>query len=381
MDIVAIGSSQGNEVDFMSLVDSSMKEKCLKYQTKCRGPYKVLRNDAKKTAVQFLEEAFKPLEQYKDKIGVVIDGSTTRGFTEPSTASLYAQHLGIDGPVCFDVTEACNGWARAVETAYMMFQTNPNYEDKYILITNNEHPPMTRPMLPKDPSDYRQVASYYVGLTFSWACTCTLLKKSDNYSWQFIHHSDPVYASHISIPLPQIAKGFTPKSDVYEILLNEEYGQFCIPRLHQQEKKIQFVLGTVDQNEEFYAKTNVICHTWTKYVYEEFFKNHKLGELSLYFGEIGNVGSCSMPLILHDQYKNNIPKGQHLCFCGSAAGGSDIMLNFVHGIETEKKLQKKEKKSNLYVIYARVAWRRLLTKLGCSRRQNKVKVQADTKTQ
>lgn len=31
MDIVAIGVSKGNEVDFMSLVDPSMKEKCLKY--------------------------------------------------------------------------------------------------------------------------------------------------------------------------------------------------------------------------------------------------------------------------------------------------------------------------------------------------------------
>jgi len=31
MDIVEIGVSKGNSVDFMSLVDDSMKEKCEKY--------------------------------------------------------------------------------------------------------------------------------------------------------------------------------------------------------------------------------------------------------------------------------------------------------------------------------------------------------------
>lgn len=79
-------------------------------------------------------------------------------------------------------------------------------------------------MVPKDESDYKAVASYYVGLTFSHVCTCTIFKKSNNFTWNFFQHTNPEYASHISIGLPKIAKGYLPHTDAYEVPLNEEYG-------------------------------------------------------------------------------------------------------------------------------------------------------------
>lgn len=50
----------------------------------------MFRPENKKTPLKFLEEAFEPLKEYKDNIGFVIDGSTTRGFSEPSQSALYA---------------------------------------------------------------------------------------------------------------------------------------------------------------------------------------------------------------------------------------------------------------------------------------------------
>ena len=44
----------------------------------------MLRPENNKTPLKFLEEAFEPLKEYKDKIAFVIDGSTTKGFAEPS---------------------------------------------------------------------------------------------------------------------------------------------------------------------------------------------------------------------------------------------------------------------------------------------------------
>lgn len=38
--------------------------------------------------------------------------------------------------------------ARALETAYMMYLTKPELNDKYIMIINNEMPPDTRGVLP-----------------------------------------------------------------------------------------------------------------------------------------------------------------------------------------------------------------------------------------
>lgn len=74
------------------------------------------------------------------------------------------------------MVEACNGFARAAETAYYYLNFRAEMEGKYVLIINNEYPPETRAIVPKSADDYKACASYYVGLTFSHVCTCTLLK-------------------------------------------------------------------------------------------------------------------------------------------------------------------------------------------------------------
>lgn len=97
-------------------------------------------------------------------------------------------------------------------------------KDKYILIINNEYPPDTRAVVPESDDDYKACASYYVGATFSFVCTCTILKKSNNRSWTFFNSSDTKYATHINIPMPKIAKDFLPKSEEYDVYTTECYG-------------------------------------------------------------------------------------------------------------------------------------------------------------
>lgn len=84
MDIVKIGSVSGDSVKFADKVHPTQKERCARYVEKCNGPSELLLNLKKKTAIEYLTEAFKGFEEFKDDIGLVIDGSTTRGFTEPS---------------------------------------------------------------------------------------------------------------------------------------------------------------------------------------------------------------------------------------------------------------------------------------------------------
>lgn len=52
------------------------------------------------------------------------------------------------------MVEACNGMARSLETAYMMYLTKPELNDKYIMIINNEMPPPTRDVKVKDIKEY-----------------------------------------------------------------------------------------------------------------------------------------------------------------------------------------------------------------------------------
>ena len=46
----------------MTLVDESMKAKCEKYVSKCKGPYTVLRNESNRTPIEYLEESFSSLK-------------------------------------------------------------------------------------------------------------------------------------------------------------------------------------------------------------------------------------------------------------------------------------------------------------------------------
>lgn len=74
--------------------------------------------------------------------------------------------------------------------------------------------------------------------------------------------------------------------------------------------------------------THMITHTFTKSVYEKYFHYQDIKLLSLYYDQTGNLGSCSLPFVLWDEYGGKIPQGQNISFVGNAAGGHDIIVNF-----------------------------------------------------
>lgn len=52
----------------------------------------------------------------------------------------------------------------------------------------------------------------------------TILEKTNNHTWTFDNHTKTNYASNINIPLPFIAKGFTPKCEEFDIPYPDCYG-------------------------------------------------------------------------------------------------------------------------------------------------------------
>ena len=318
----------------MSLVHPTMVQQCELMVKKSLGPYTVFRPEEGKTPLQYLGEAFAPLKEFSSKIAFVIDGSTTRGFAEPSQAALYAQHLGLFSANAFDVSEACNGFARALHLAYLLFQSTPGLQDKYILLINNEQPIPERAVVPKNPFDYAECISYYVGLSFSNVFTCTLLRASENRSWTFFHKTETIYASHISIGLPFIADGYLPQNKEYTVTTNNQYGQFCLPRFHQNDRIQSNFRKFTDKRREFMKTTNLICHTFSKSVWLYGTDCFDKKELVLYYDVAGNLGSCSLPYILHHKFKGQIPQGERFTYFGVAAGGSLLCLEFEHAQKT-----------------------------------------------
>lgn len=75
----------------------------------------------------------------------------------------------------------------------------------------------------------------------------------------------------------------------------------------------------------------MICHTFSRSVYENYLCFTEMEKIIVYYNETGNLGSCSFPWILHDMYgQNGIPQGEKLSFIGNAAGGSNILVMFKH---------------------------------------------------
>jgi hypothetical protein len=76
--------------------------------------------------------------------------------------------------------------------------------------------------------------------------------------------------------------------------------------------------------------TNLICHTFSKSVWLYGTDCFDKKDLVLYYDIAGNLGSCSLPYILYDKYKNSIPKSERFTYFATAAGGSLICLEFAH---------------------------------------------------
>jgi 3-oxoacyl-[acyl-carrier-protein] synthase III len=56
-------------------------------------------------------------------IDLLIYCGVGRGFIEPANAYFYAKACGMRGASCFDVTDACMSWIRALQIAYMSMRS------------------------------------------------------------------------------------------------------------------------------------------------------------------------------------------------------------------------------------------------------------------
>ena len=89
-----------------------------------------------------------------------------------------------------------------------------------------------------------------------------------------------------------------------------------------------FIFGNIEARLKYFNEANLITHTFSKSLYEKTLGCYKFGKFSLYYDTMGNLGSASLPVILHEQYNNKIPKGEKLAWLGNAAGGSDYLIEW-----------------------------------------------------
>lgn len=134
-------------------------------------------------------------------VGLLIYTGVGGGFAEPGNAHLVAHALGLGRAHCFDLLDACNSWARAVELTYHWFRSDPSLTRA--LIVNAEF--NMYPGGPGFPDLFRlrhaaEIAWRFPAYTIGEAATATLLVNQPGPEWQFLGASRPELADLCHIP-------------------------------------------------------------------------------------------------------------------------------------------------------------------------------------
>ncbi|MCX5751916.1 MAG: 3-oxoacyl-ACP reductase [Candidatus Saganbacteria bacterium] len=146
---------------------------------------------------QAMEESLQKASLSKDKIDLLIYCGVGKGFKEPANAYFFAKMLGMNCQ-CFDITDACMSWTRALDIAYRFFQAGI-YE--HIMIVNGEFNMYEHgyPDLWKI-KKANQIEYTLPCYTIGEAASSTIVSGLDD-KWSFAFESDPDLSSFCTISL------------------------------------------------------------------------------------------------------------------------------------------------------------------------------------
>ncbi|MDH4200527.1 MAG: 3-oxoacyl-ACP synthase [Spirochaetia bacterium] len=132
----------------------------------------------------------------KEDIDLVIYCGIGKGFIEPANAYFYAKMFGMEAS-CFDITDACMSWIRALEIAYQFLKTG---KYRNVLVVNGEFNAYEHgyPEL-FEIKDLKQIKYTFPTYTIGEAASATLLVPSEQ-EWSFDFISKPQYADLCTIP-------------------------------------------------------------------------------------------------------------------------------------------------------------------------------------
>ena len=146
---------------------------------------------------QVIAAALREAEMEKGEIDLLVFCGVGRGFLEPANAYFCAKAMSMECN-CFDVSDACMSWVRALEISYHLLK-NGAYRN--ILIVNAEftvyeygYPDVFRIRSPE------QLAYTFPAYTIGEAASATVVSRSDD-EWRFCFEANPELVSLCTIPL------------------------------------------------------------------------------------------------------------------------------------------------------------------------------------
>lgn len=248
-------------------------------------------------------------------IDLLIYCSVSKGVMEPGQSFVVANRHNIKNAICFDISEACNGFVRALQVISGLM--NQGFVRRAMVVTGEfwmqEKFPVIKNFSPNQLSDF---AWCFPAYTFGEMAAAMIVEKDPNADdWIFETATNTDGIKHC-VMTEKWNKEFN--GDSYEFSnIDERF--ICYGReLHEEGKKLGLPMV-----EKLIKKSNIkgneliITHSSSKYSWDEMLDESVLSKHERYmaFPKYGNIVTATMPASLYEIGRSD---KRFIYLCGAA---------------------------------------------------------------
>jgi acyl-CoA:acyl-CoA alkyltransferase len=262
-----------------------------------------------------LDDALSQAGMQSEDVELLIYCGVGRGFLEPANAYFYAQARMMHRANCFDVTDACMSWVRALQIVHLMLGAGTV---RNAVVVNGEFHLGIHDNWKIESLD--SLSYNFPMFTIGEAATATVLLPSDQH-WRFDYDSRPDLADLCTIPLPGYTE-FVPPSN--RIGLNGP-NKFVSFGRELFEEGTRMMGGMVRRCiADCHAHRWYFPHAPARTIYETMLPKYGVPKERIYLGvfpRFGNVVSASIPLGMSLAQRDGVlERGDSVAFVPISAG-------------------------------------------------------------
>lgn len=272
-----------------------------------------------------MDDAFADANMNANDVDLLIYCGVGKGFVEPANAYFYAKAQGMRHANCFDITDACMSWVRALQMVYLLQKSGAV---RRAMIINGEchygiHDNWTI-------RDLRSLQHTFPMYTIGEAASATILEPSDDI-WRFDYESEPALADLCTIPMESHAEFVEPNERIGLNGVNRfvSFGRDLLTH------GVRLTTGLMKQSiADFESKDWYFPHAPSKTVYETAFEDIGAPVSRLYlevFPNFGNLVSASIPVGLSLASANGqLRRGDDVALVPASAGMVASVVQFAY---------------------------------------------------
>ncbi|MEM7254323.1 MAG: 3-oxoacyl-[acyl-carrier-protein] synthase III C-terminal domain-containing protein [Pseudomonadota bacterium] len=262
-----------------------------------------------------MQDALNDAGMVPNDIDLLIYCGVGKGFVEPANAYFFAKAMGMKETNCFDITDACMSWIRALQTAYLMLKAG---SFRRIMIINGEcHYGIHDSWRIRE---LRALEHTFPMYTIGEAATATIVEASD-VEWQFDYMSEPEHADLCTIPMPAFRE-FSEPSERIGLNGPQTFVSFGRELFNHGARLTTTLMQRVIH--DFQAISWYFPHAPSKTIYKESFQKIQAPTNKLYldvFPKFGNVVSASIPVGLSKaKADGSLARGDSIALIPASAG-------------------------------------------------------------